>query len=203
MAYVLGFIYADGNINCNKRGSWFWSIQITDKNILEMIRDAMGSSHKISQKKKIENHKKLYRFQIGSKDMCEDLIKLGLTERKSKTMLMPLIPKNYFLDFLRGYFDGDGGVWFGLKNKQKNNKDYVINTAFTSGSEEFLTSLRNILQQYKIFGGSLVNKERGFDLKYSVKNSLILYKIMYNSKSPLFLKRKKDKFEAFISQMRA
>ncbi len=203
MSYVLGFIFADGNLNCNKRGSWFWSIQITDKNILEKIRGALGSSHKISQKKKIENHKKLYRLQIGSKDMCEDLIKLGLTERKSKTMIFPQVPNKYFPDFLRGYFDGDGGVWFGLKNKQKNHEDYIINTAFTSGSEEFLLGLRKILLQYKIFGGSLVKKERGFDLKYSVKNTLILYKIMYNSNCPLFLKRKKDKFEAYISQMRA
>ncbi len=60
----------------------------------------------------------------------------------------------------------------------------------TSGSLEFLISLRNILCKYRILGGSLVEKERGFDLKYSGKDTLILYKVMYNNsirKNKLFL----------------
>ena len=31
--------------------------------------------------------------------MCEDLMHLGLTERKSKTILLPKVPKKYFPDF--------------------------------------------------------------------------------------------------------
>ena len=108
MAYVLGFIYADGNLIHTKRGTWFWSLQITDKDILEEIKKALDSSHIVSKKKKHENQKQSYRFQVGSKNMCEDLIRLGLTERKSKTILLPTVPKKYFPDFLRGYFDGDG-----------------------------------------------------------------------------------------------
>ncbi|MEK7144930.1 MAG: hypothetical protein AAB794_03715 [Patescibacteria group bacterium] len=38
MAYVLGFFAADGYMTLNKRGAHFWSIQITDKNILEGIK---------------------------------------------------------------------------------------------------------------------------------------------------------------------
>lgn len=196
MAYVLGFIFADGNIIHTKRGTWFWSIQITDKEILEKIKKELNSTHKISEKKKIKNNKQLYRLQIGSKEMCADLIRLGLSERKSKTILLPKIPKKYFSDFLRGYFDGDGGVWVGLKNKNK--KNYIINTYFTSGSMQFLFALKNSLRDYGVCGGSLVCKERGFDLKYSIKDSLILCKIMYNSKCLLFLSRKRDKFEKYI-----
>ena len=44
MAYVLGFIYADGNIIHTKRGTWFWSIQITDEDIL---RACLKSSKKL------------------------------------------------------------------------------------------------------------------------------------------------------------
>jgi len=47
-------------------------------------------------------------------------------------------------------------------------------------------------------GGSLVKKERSFDLKYSINDSLILYEIMYNDGSSLFLKRKKEKFQKYI-----
>jgi len=200
MAYVLGFLFADGNIICTKRHTWFWSIQITDKGILEKIKMEINSSHIISERKKKQNHKQLYRLQIGSKHMCNDLLHLGLTQRKSKTILLPKIPKKYFSDFLRGYFDGDGGVWVGLKNKNQKKKTYTISTFFTSGSMEFLVSLRHVLSKNGLNGGSLVKKERGFDLKYSVKDSLILYKIMYNNKCSLFLDRKKEKFEKYIKQ---
>lgn len=198
MAYVLGFIFADGNIIYTKRNTWFLSIQITDNEILEKIKSVMKSSHIISKRKKRQNCKQLYRLQVGSKSMCGDLLHLGLTERKSKTILMPKIPSKYFSDFLRGYFDGDGGVWIGLKNKKQSSKTFTISTFFTSGSKNFLISLKNILAKNGIVGGCLVKKERGFDLKYSVKDSLILYKIMYNSKCSLFLKRKKERFDKYI-----
>lgn len=198
MAYVLGFIYADGNIVHTKRNTWFLSIQITDKAILEQIKLAMGSFHKISNKKRKRGHKQLYRLQIGSKAICEDLISLGLTERKSKTILFPDIPYKYLPDFLRGYFDGDGGVWVGLKNKKTRCSHHILSTYFTSGSRIFLEELRVVLRKMGIQGGSLVKKERGFDLKYSVKDSLNLYKIMYNGRGQMFLKRKKEKFENYI-----
>lgn len=199
MAYVLGFIYADGNIMHTKRDTWFFSIQITDKDILEKMKLVMDSSHIISRKKKVENHKQLYRIQIGSKEMCGDLLNLGLTARKSKKIIFPEVSEKYFPDFLRGYFDGDGGVWIGSKNKCKGDLSYIISVSFTSGSEVFLVSLKKILSNWGLAGGSLVKKGRGFDLKYSVKDSLILYKIMYNGMSQgLFLKRKKDKFDEYM-----
>ena len=198
MAYVLGFIYADGNIIYTKRGTWFWSLQITDEDILKEIKKVLNSSHIISKKRKYDNQKQSFRFQVGSKEMCADLLKLGLTERKSKTILLPEVPKKYFTDFTRGYFDGDGGVWVGFKNKRRKHKIYVISAYFTSGSMEFLISLKSILSKNGLLGGSLVKKQRGFDLKYSINDSFILYRIMYNSTCTLFLKRKKDKFESYI-----
>lgn len=198
MAYVLGFLYADGNIIYTKRRTWFWSLQITDKDILEDIKKALNSSHVISKKKKHINQKQSYRLQVGSREMCEDSIQLGLTERKSKTILLPKIQKKYFPDFLRGYFDGDGGVWVGFTNKQRKHKTYAISTVLTSGSEQFLLSLKDLLKNYGLMSGSLVHKERGYDLKYSIRDSFILYKIMYNSNCSLFLKRKKEKFESYM-----
>lgn len=202
MAYILGFLFADGNIVHTKRNTWFWSLQITDKDILKKIKKCVDSSHMISRKKKIENNKQLYRLQVGSKEMCEDLIGFGLTPQKSKSMLFPEIPVKYFPDFLRGYFDGDGGIWLGLKNKSSKSKIYSINTYFTSGSRDFLLSLKNILSKNGLLGGSLVEKQRGFDLKYGIQNSLILYKIMYNNSvkdlSGLFLYRKKKIFDKYM-----
>ena len=50
MAYILGFLFADGNIIFTKRGTWFWSLQITDKEILEKIKIEIDSSHTISER---------------------------------------------------------------------------------------------------------------------------------------------------------
>ena len=38
-------------------------------------------------------------------------MKFGLTPKKSHTMKLPDIPDAYFFHFVRGYFDGDGGVY--------------------------------------------------------------------------------------------
>ena len=203
MAYILGFIYADGNIIYTKRNTWFWSLQITDEDILESIKNAVDSSHIISKKRKYPNQKQQFRIQVGSKEMCVDLLNLGLTERKSKTIILPEISEKYFPDFVRGYFDGDGGVWIGFKNKYRKNKTYAISAYFTSGSRQFLVGLKDALFKYGLLGGSLVQKERGFDLKYSINDSLILYKIMYNDSCTLFLKRKRDRFESYIEKMRS
>jgi len=201
MAYVFGFICADGNIVHTKRDTWFWSLQINDKEILEQIKVVLCSSHVISKRVRSNpKHKQSYRFQVGSKDMCTDLLNLGLTECKSRTILLPEIPQKYFPDFVRGYFDGDGGVWAGFKNRHRKHKIYAISAYFTSGSKRFLISLKDVLSKSGLLGGSLVEKERGFDLKYSINDSLILYKIMYNKGCRLFLKRKRDKFESYIKQ---
>jgi len=199
MAYILGFFAADGYITVNKRGGQFWCIQIADKELLESIKITIKAEHKINLRlPRKPSESILYRLQIGSIEMCKDLRRLGFSERKTKSLAIPNVPKKYFPDFLRGYFDGDGGAWVGFKNKKRKHKVYVISTYFTSGNGEFLVYLKDILSRNGLLGGSLVKKGRGFDLKYSIKDSLILYKIMYNVNGRLFLKRKRDKFEKYI-----
>ena len=113
MSYVLGFFAADGYLTLNKRGANFWSIQITDKELLYQIRKVIKSEHKIGLKVSKKGHKNLYRLQIGSKEMCNDLRNLGMHEGKTKSLAVPNVPKKYFPDYVRGYFDGDGNEWIG------------------------------------------------------------------------------------------
>src|SRR5580692_2106579 len=109
MAYVLGFFAADGNMIRNRRGACFISFHITDKDVLLKIRSVLGSDHAIGVRLPQKEHWRTgYRLQVGSKDFFEDILRLGLTPHKSLSMKMPLVPKEYFGDFVRGYFDGDG-----------------------------------------------------------------------------------------------
>lgn len=206
MAYILGFFAADGYITVNKRGGQFFSIQITDKELVESIKKVMNSNHKIGVRIPIKKSDSiLYRIQIGSKEMCEDLRKLGFCERKTKNMVIPQIPKKYFSHFVRGYFDGDGNVWKGFIHKNRKTQHVVLQACFTSCSYLFLEMLQSRLAKNKIIGGSLFrSKKKQFSrLKYSTKNTLKIYNFMYNNNikdfNGLLLERKKKVFEKFMS----
>lgn len=203
MAYVLGFFSADGYITVNKRGGQFWCIQITDKKLLVSIRKAIGSEHKISVRKVKDNEKVLYRLQIGSIEMCNDLRRLGFFENKTKNMVIPNITKKYLSDFVRGYFDGDGNVWVGYVHKERKTSSLVIFIAFTSCSNKFLEQLHIKLKSIGLIGGTLYKpKNKDFcRLQFSTGDTLKLYNFMYNGYvqgNGLFLKRKKSVFEKYI-----
>jgi intein/homing endonuclease len=165
------------------------------------MKKVIDSDHKIStrnRKKSSENTQ--FRLQIGSIEMCNDLRNLGFSERKTKSMVIPNIPQKFFADFVRGYFEGDGNVWVGkLAGKKKNS----ILTVFTSGSLEFLKSLKLRLFEANITkGGSLFSPKKDcYRLQFSITDSLNLYDFMYNSLirgNSLFLQRKKSVFEKFL-----
>ena len=201
MAYVLGFFTADGSMTKNKRGAHFIEFEITDKDLLYQIRQLLGSDHKITEIKRNVRWKNTYRLQIGSKEIFSDLLKIGLTPAKSKTVKLAKVPKKYFNYFVRGYFDGDGCISSGTYNrKDRKSKKYVIISRFTSGSNVFLQDLmKRLRREAGIIGGSICAKNRGFDLVLGVKNSRKLFDFMYNSLSRgLFLKRKYDKFKRSI-----
>jgi intein-encoded DNA endonuclease-like protein len=195
MAYVLGFFAADGNLIKNKRGACFFSLEICDKGILDNIKKVMESNHKIGIRvSSKENYKVRYRLQIGSKEIYEDLLSLGFGNGKTYNMSVPLIPDEYFSDFVRGYFDGDGNVWL-----SKGHKKILI--AFTSSSRLFLEGLSVRLKKLGItLGGSLVDYKTYYRISYSIQDSLKIYSFMYNSEhyGLLYLSRKKEVFDRFI-----
>lgn len=199
MAYILGFFAADGYITHNRRGANFWNIQITDKKLLEDIKDIVESEHKINIRLEKGKEKTLYRLQIGSKDMCDDLRKLGMNERKTKSLSTPNIPDQYFSDFVRGYFDGDGCVALGYIHKDRKTQYLNIQTVFTSCSGDFLRTIKLRLEYLGINRGVLSKcKGNYYRLVYSVSGSLKLYDFMYNKQSKLFLDRKKLIYDNFI-----
>ena len=200
MAYVVGFFAADGYISLNNRGAHFWNIQITDKELLDNIKRTVQSDHKIGIRKRNLKESTIYRLQIGSIEMCNDLRKLGFTERKSKNLSVNKVPKKYFSHFARGYFDGDGNVWVGFAHKDRKIPSLTLLTAFTSCSTDFLRLLLKELNKHGIEGGSIyVSKENYSRLQLGTRDSLKLYDLMYNqdNSSGLRLLRKKVVFEKF------
>src|SRR4051812_11519617 len=87
MAYILGFLFADGNIVKTKRNTHFIGWYSGDKELLCSMAKAMESNHKISERKSLSG--KCYVLQIGSRELFEDLIKLGLIPHKTQRMQLP------------------------------------------------------------------------------------------------------------------
>jgi hypothetical protein len=203
MAYLLGFFAADGCMIKNNRQAHFIEFHITDKDLLIKIRNLLFSNNKISEQERNANWKTAYKLQIGSKVIFEDLLVLGMTPNKSKTIKLPKIPNKYFHYFVLGYFDGDGNVYANeYQRKGRNKKSVTLLSGFTSGSEKFLKKLYKKLQEAAyLLGGSIFISSGAWHLYYSVKDSRKLYDFMYNKNNGLFLERKKRIFEKYFQSM--
>ncbi len=204
MAYVLGFFAADGNMLKNKRGACFIEFTNTDKDLLLKIKELICPEHKISIRERDKHWKPAYRIQIGSKEIYNDLISLGLTEKKSKKIKFPLVPKKMLAHFIRGYFDGDGSVVVSkFRRSNRGGRLYTtILSGFICGCSDFLKVLHQKLKKIaKISGGILYYHDKGYRLTFSVKDSSVLYSFMYGDlKDNLFLSRKKEKFEKYFKK---
>lgn len=195
MAYVLGFFTADGNMTKHKNGGCYLEFTSADFEIIDKIKNTMAIKNKVSSRK--NNSKTYFRIQIGSKNLFSDLIKLGLTPNKSKTVEFPNIPKEYLNHFLRGYFDGDGHV---SEYGRKDRSSRTILVGFTSGSQIFIKQLSKVLKdEGVVLRGTTYYSGRGYRLCFSVNDSRSLYKYMYGSENNLFLSRKKSTFEHYFS----
>ena len=199
MAYVLGFFAADGNLTLGKRGNHYIEFNSCDRDIIEKIRNVMECNHKISGVKKHDSHKMCYRIQVGSKDIFRDLINLGFVPNKSKRLAYPKVPNQYFPDFVRGYFDGDGHVTVGIyKRKNRPSMQKVLFSGFTSGTKSFLQTLKNDLTKLEIIKGGTLYYQKGYRLTFSIYDSLSLYAFLYkNINNGLYLARKKKVFERY------
>ena len=158
----------------------------------------LGSNHKITSRiGKNKNWKTRYRLQIGSKEIFQDLEKLGMIQNKSKVMRFPDVPVEYFPDFLRGYFDGDGCVHFArYRRTDRGTWKWQLTVRFTSGNKLFLSDLWEILIQNEyVVGGHLGDKIRGYELVFGQHDSIALFKKIYhNASAKVFLDRKFNTF---------
>lgn len=201
MAYVLGFWWADGHIRkrIGKNGygySYGFGICQNDRDqyILRTIMDCMGANNPVWQPK---SRPHMCHFEISSKNIFDDIVKLGGVPKKSLVAKFPKIPKKYFSDFFRGFFDGDGSISISAKNHSAS--CYVC-----SGSEAFLSELQKHLRNNHNVHGRLFYSGTCFRLSFGMDDTVKLYSVMYydGHQSRLRLERKYDKFNSLISYRR-
>lgn len=115
-AYWLGFMYADGNITRQQNGRKVVSFAQKDRAVLEKFQTALSCGYAIGRCTKYSSrHDKTYewfRVCIYSDKLFDDLHRQGCIETKSLVLSVPNPALEFPSHFIRGYNDGDGGVYF-------------------------------------------------------------------------------------------
>lgn len=114
---------------------------------------------------------------------------------------MPNIPDKYKIDFIRGYFDGDGSVGE-IVHSQKNRPctKTQIKLRICSASPDILIGIVDYLFYNNKIPKVKVHHSRinYYEITYSTKSAIKLYEYMYYDSNNLYLKRKKDKFDLLL-----
>lgn len=189
MAYVLGFISADGY---TKNGSQICcKLNIQDRQHLENVLRMMSADYPVHERHYSDNH--YCDFQMWSKRMHSDLEALGVTEKKSLTHECPQIPIEHRASFVRGYFDGDGGIQRESNTKSPN--DHLQLSII--GTLNLVTHISEFFQEhYGCKVGCVRSRGTSSYVSYhGTKSSLAFCEWMYGNSTPeTRLARKYDKF---------
>ncbi len=122
-AQILGMLAADGCIIPDKKrgniGMIRLSLKESDGYYIEKVKNALGYTGPLKTRARICSISKnktvcsLTELSINSWEMYNDLIKVGLTPRKSLTLTFPTekqVPKEFIHSYIRGYLEGDGWI---------------------------------------------------------------------------------------------
>lgn len=197
VAYIVGVIAADGGVYINKlHNKHDLEITSVDVDWLDKIRKVMKAEYQLYKRVyKGKNGKCLlvYRLRIGSKKLVNDLLKIGITPRKSLTLRFPTIPEHYLSHFVRGYFDGDGDMWTCVR------KNHFFMQLSFCGSRDFLIALNQIIKNKVGCAAKNINRmENIFRLRYNTREAEAVLCWMYHG-ATLYLPRKYQKASNFLN----
>lgn len=199
-AYWLGFLFADGYVRKRKTKNIFelkLKISIKDESHLIEFKKFLKSTHPITKQiskvkyKEFISISECVSLSVYSKQIFDDLCRLGCTPNKSIRIGKPNISDEYFSHFIRGYFDGDGCVSMGKEGKNR-----MI--SFTSASTEILKWINTILYLNNASNKDIIKRGNIYTLRYFNQYDLeLIYSFLYKD-ATLFLNRKKHKYAELL-----
>ena len=179
-AYAIGLLVTDGCLYGDGR-----HINLTSKD-KEQIKNflwCLKLNNKIGMKHNGARSARSFTVQFGDIVFYRFLNSIGVNPRKSKIIADIKIPNEYFFDFLRGHFDGDGTFYSYFDPRWKSS--YLFYTVFASASGTHINWLRDkIFRALKLKGHiSKSVSDPTYKLKYAKTESLkLLPRLYYNAK---------------------
>ena len=181
MAYIMGFLAADGNVS--KNGNRIQSqLPLKDKGHLEMIQSEIGGCEVYEYE---SNGYKSCGWHCCSSQIKKDLAIYGIIPHKTGTLSIPkVLDKQYWKDFIRGYFDGDGTIC----------KDRTgFRVTITSANKEILEDINSYFEENGIKPSNLYKDHNNICIRFRSQASIDIYNLLYYNDC-LCLKRKKEKY---------
>jgi hypothetical protein len=182
MAYMLGFIAADGCLykRPDYPNTYTLAVHLNskDRHILESFSKMTGSNRPISiiaaskgtnKNGKTYNRGEQSRFVINSIQIANDLMRLHIHPRKSWTAEWPTdYPEEFMHHYVRGFFDGDGSIHL-IKHPSQTSKYIGVNFC---GPEQYLLGLKAVLE-------TVIGKPYGYMRPIKVKGGTY-YQLVYS-----------------------
>lgn len=201
MAYILGLLAADGNVS-KKENQVSLSLINEDKELLEQINKELNNSRPIKEYtvSTEPQRKPMAKLQFWSKTIKDDLAIYSIVPQKTNKLKPPyFLKEEYWIDYIRGYFDGDGSVYTVGETS--------IGFSIVGVSKEMIEWIRKVLaNKYNITNNGIYteqnkNKQIIYKTVYYGTKLRQIYDIFYESNS-LHMKRKKDKFLVLLNSKR-
>ena len=181
MAYIMGFLAADGNVS--KNGNRIQSqLSLKDKEHLEMIQSEIGGCEVYEYE---SNGYKSCGWHCCSSQIKKDLAVYGIIPHKTGTLSIPkVLDKQYWKDFIRGYFDGDGTIC-------KDGTGFRV--TITSANKQILEDINSYFEENGIKPSNLYKDHNNICIRFRSQASIDIYNLLYYNDC-LCLKRKKEKY---------
>ncbi|HXK31900.1 MAG TPA: LAGLIDADG family homing endonuclease [Candidatus Paceibacterota bacterium] len=193
--YAIGLFTADGCLSSDGRHLEFNS---KDKEQVLNFVKCFGLSNKISKKARAqEKIKKYYRIQFGDVQFYNFLKSIGLSSAKSKILQKLKIPQEFFPDFLRGLFDGDGCFRVSMHPESQYPQ---LRVSFASASPKFIRWLYWKIKEALHTKGFIENATRVENLVYATEDSLKLLNYIYYSPNVICLSKKFWKVKSYLKR---
>ncbi|WP_260412250.1 LAGLIDADG family homing endonuclease [Alkalihalobacillus sp. TS-13] len=184
-AYLVGYILGDGTIfDRVKSKRLVLTLAENDKQLLDDIASEMNMREAIKfRRNKAPNEQNKYSLTINSTKMCNDLIRLGVTPRKTgKETWIDFQNDTLQWSFLRGIFDADGNIQVYQRYYFNRNKTYLKTRFGITGSRELLKGILEFLQSNNIVNNvKVIRQKQGcFDLHISsIKDVKTIFTHLY------------------------
>lgn len=198
MAWLLGFLAADGSIN--EVGNRIKiGLSSVDKEILEKIREEIGCESKILDYVS-NNGFPVSELVWTSPKHKQSLATYNIVPNKTFILQPPhKLSSKYHIDYVRGFFDGDGSINL-IKNSNGRGQGN-IRFQVASASKDILVWILEVLSHYDIKKPNILTDDTRhtplYYFQFSSTMSRKIYHILY-TENALKLQRKYDKFTEVV-----